>query len=103
MSSWLGLASVPGALEQRLSSLQQQELEEDHQAEDMPDKPQPSPPKKSLFEVKNDNVDSFRTFINGITQLLLNILLSALHITHHLSYVHLVLGQKLLGQNVSVT
>ncbi len=53
-SSWLGLASVPGALETRPAVLmkkedvQPQEKEEEELEEELPSKPVP---KKSLFEV----------------------------------------------------
>ncbi len=54
-SSWLGLASVPGALETRPAVLmkkedvQPQEKEEEELEDKLPSKPVP---KKSLFEVK---------------------------------------------------
>jgi hypothetical protein len=60
-SSWLGLASVPGALETRPAVLmkkedvQPQEKEEEELEEELPCKPVP---KKSLFEVNISSVFS---------------------------------------------
>ncbi len=61
-SSWLGLASVPGALETRPAGLmkkedvQPQEKEEEELEEELPSKPVP---KKSLFEVNISSIFHF--------------------------------------------